>query len=289
MLCRDSQTMTLCELEFADTYVVVRLRKVEEERKYRIELGSVPEMVFDETIGRLTISLRDGVLEIIPQGGEDLDSVSRILAVVAALRDISVLDRVVALLEVFGDIASGVIELIASLQEVDARGGIDWTKISKVAERVGETVNALASKVPSFHGESVRLLMGSVGNRYVKEVLRNARVVLAHAYDASRSGLAEAVPGTCPEVLLDLVLLYVFASAVSSKKIPISERGTKSLSEASAAALARYAKVFGVRENHVAKVRELMLSTTNVREFTAGVMSVLRESLAGRSAEKQVI
>lgn len=284
MLCRDNQIVTPCQLEFADTHLVLRFRGTW--RELMIEFNSITELIFDETMGRLMIytRLQDSALEISPQSIEDLDSVSRILAVMALSENPSVLDRVEEFLKIFGDVTSGIIKLVALLQEVDVRGGINWNKISEVAGEITEAVNMLSGKVPGFHNESFRSLMNSIESRHIKEVIRRAEAVLTHVYNASRSSLTGLIPGTCSEVLLDLVLLYVLTSSTASKRISVSERGLVTIREVSEVALARYANVFGVQESHLVRIRELIRDgVASVGEFIREIMDALRSTSTGFS------
>lgn len=279
MFCRDNRALTPCQLEFVNAHLILRF--IGREKEFMVELNSISKLIFDEAMGRLIIYTRDSVLEVISQNIEDLDSVSRILARVSISESLSELDKIAEYLRTFSDVASGIIELVLSLQEVDARGGINWAKIFEVASKVNDSISMLSSKVPSLRSESIKSLMNLIENRYIKEILRSAKAVLTQVYDASRSGLAGVIPGTCPEILLDLVLLYILKSAAISKRIHISERGFASISEESEVTLTRYARVFGVRESHIAKIRELIHNgAVSVGEFIDVIISALRSSFA---------
>lgn len=275
MLCRDGELLFGCEVEVVGWYITVYIRRTR--RAYKLDLSSVLDITYEELSGKLLITLADGrIIEIQPQVTEDRDVVSKVLVLFALLKNPSSIDLIGRVLKAFGRSVDAALNLASALRETER--GINWRKISELAEKVTNTVRLDEDLWTGLSKEDVHHLHDSVSRRDIKGILVSVKNIIASLYRSARLTLSKFLPGTSPEVLLDVVLAAISGGALRALKISLSEKEVVSLEEVVNSSLKRFTNVMNIEESLAKKLEALVRSRSDTEELVEGVVSVLTEN-----------
>ncbi|MEM4550816.1 MAG: hypothetical protein QXG82_05225 [Sulfolobales archaeon] len=275
MLCRDGELLFGCEVEIGNRYVNVFIRRTR--RTYRIDLTSITDLTYEELSGKLLVTLADGrIIEIQPQVTEDRDVVSKVLVYFTLLKNPSNMDFISQVLKAFSTSVDAVLKLTSALRETDY--GIDWRKIMELAETVAETIRLSEDLWANLNKEDLYHLLDSVSRRDIKSVLGSAKNVVASLSYSAKLSLSKVLPGTSPEVLLDVTLAAILTSALGALKISLSEKELLSLEEVINLSLTRFGRVMNIDELFLKELNAGFRRTQDIEKIVNDIINALRKS-----------
>ncbi|MEM1961381.1 MAG: hypothetical protein QXY48_01340 [Sulfolobales archaeon] len=275
MLCRDGELLFGCEVEIGNRYVNVFIRRTR--RTYRIDLTSITDLTYEELSGKLLVTLADGrIIEIQPQVTEDRDVVSKVLVYFTLLKNPSNMDFISQVLKAFSTSVDAVLKLTSALRETDY--GIDWRKIMELAETVAETIRLSEDLWANLNKEDLYHLLDSVSRRDIKSVLGSAKNVIASLSYSAKLSLSKVLPGTSPEVLLDVTLAAILTSALGTLKISLSEKELLSLEEVINLSLTRFGRVMNIDELFLKELNAGFRRTQDIEKIVNDIINALRKS-----------
>ncbi|MEM0065377.1 MAG: hypothetical protein QXZ22_00465 [Sulfolobales archaeon] len=275
MLCRDGELLFGCEVEIGNRYVNVFIRRTR--RTYRIDLTSITDLTYEELSGKLLVTLADGrIIEIQPQVTEDRDVVSKVLVYFTLLKNPSNMDFISQVLKAFSTSVDAVLKLTSALRETDY--GIDWRKIMELAETVAETIRLSEDLWANLNKEDLYHLLDSVSRRDIKSVLGSAKNVVASLSYSAKLSLSKVLPGTSPEVLLDVTLAAILTSALGTLKISLSEKELLSLEEVINLSLTRFGRVMNIDELFLKELNAGFRRTQDIEKLVNDIINALRKS-----------
>ncbi|MEM0351797.1 MAG: hypothetical protein QW459_02315 [Sulfolobales archaeon] len=275
MLCRDGELLFGCEVEIGNRYVNVFIRRTR--RTYRIDLTSITDLTYEELSGKLLVTLADGrIIEIQPQVTEDRDVVSKVLVYFTLLKNPSNMDFISQVLKAFSTSVDAVLKLTSALRETDY--GIDWRKIMELAETVAETIRLSEDLWANLNKEDLYHLLDSVSRRDIKSVLGSAKNVVASLSYSAKLSLSKVLPGTSPEVLLDVTLAAILTSALGTLKISLSEKELLSLEEVINLSLTRFGRVMNIDELFLKELNAGFRRTQDIEKIVNDIINALRKS-----------
>ncbi|MEM1707841.1 MAG: hypothetical protein QXQ86_06250 [Sulfolobales archaeon] len=275
MLCRDGELLFGCEVEIGNRYVNVFIKRTR--RTYRIDLTSITDLTYEELSGKLLVTLADGrIIEIQPQVTEDRDVVSKVLVYFTLLKNPSNMDFISQVLKAFSTSVDAVLKLTSALRETDY--GIDWRKIMELAETVAETIRLSEDLWANLNKEDLYHLLDSVSRRDIKSVLGSAKNVVASLSYSAKLSLSKVLPGTSPEVLLDVTLAAILTSALGTLKISLSEKELLSLEEVINLSLTRFGRVMNIDELFLKELNAGFRRTQDIEKIVNDIINALRKS-----------
>lgn len=275
MLCRDGELLFGCEVEIGNRYVNVFIRRTR--RTYRIDLTFITDLTYEELSGKLLVTLADGrIIEIQPQVTEDRDVVSKVLVYFTLLKNPSNMDFISQVLKAFSTSVDAVLKLTSALRETDY--GIDWRKIMELAETVAETIRLSEDLWANLNKEDLYHLLDSVSRRDIKSVLGSAKNVIASLSYSAKLSLSKVLPGTSPEVLLDVTLAAILTSALGTLKISLSEKELLSLEEVINLSLTRFGRVMNIDELFLKELNAGFRRTQDIEKIVNDIINALRKS-----------
>ncbi|MEM4601182.1 MAG: hypothetical protein QXF63_05640 [Sulfolobales archaeon] len=275
MLCRDGELLFGCEVEIGNRYVNVFIRRTR--RTYRIDLTSITDLTYEELSGKLLVTLADGrIIEIQPQVTEDRDVVSKVLVYFTLLKNPSNMDFISQVLKAFSTSVDAVLKLTSALRETDY--GIDWRKIMELAETVAETIRLSEDLWANLNKEDLYHLLDSVSRRDIKSVLGSAKNVVASLSYSAKLSLSKVLPGTSPEVLLDVTLAAILTSALGTLKISLSEKELLNLEEVINLSLTRFGRVMNIDELFLKELNAGFRRTQDIEKIVNDIINALRKS-----------
>jgi|GEM_PF-1423213 len=275
VLCRDGELLFGCEVEIGDRYVNVYIRRTK--RTYRIDLNSITDLTYEELSGKLLATLVSGrIIEIQPQVTEDRDVVSKVLVYFTLLKNPSNIDHINQVLKAFSSSIDAVLRLTSALHETWY--GIDWRKIMESTEAVAETIRLSEDLWANLDKEDLYRLLDSVSRRDIRGVLGSAKNVIASLCYSARLSLSQVLPGTSPEVLLDVTLAAILSYALGTLKVSISERELLSLEEVISSSIKRFGKVMNIDESILKELEADLRSTQSTEKIVSNIVNVLRRS-----------
>ncbi|MEM1747049.1 MAG: hypothetical protein QXI06_03775 [Sulfolobales archaeon] len=275
MLCRDGELLFGCEVEIGNRYVNVFIKRTR--RTYRIDLTSITDLTYEELSGKLLVTLADGrIIEIQPQVTEDRDVVSKVLVYFTLLKNPSNMDFISQVLKAFSTSVDAVLKLTSALRETDY--GIDWRKIMELAETVAETIRLSEDLWANLNKEDLYHLLDSVSRRDIKSVLGSAKNVVASLSYSAKLSLSKVLPGTSPEVLLDVTLAAILTSALGTLKISLSEKELLNLEEVINLSLTRFGRVMNIDELFLKELNAGFRRTQDIEKIVNDIINALRKS-----------
>ncbi|MEM1682428.1 MAG: hypothetical protein QXP10_03595 [Sulfolobales archaeon] len=275
MLCRDGELLFGCEVEIGNRYVNVFIKRTR--RTYRIDLTSITDLTYEELFGKLLVTLADGrIIEIQPQVTEDRDVVSKVLVYFTLLKNPSNMDFISQVLKAFSTSVDAVLKLTSALRETDY--GIDWRKIMELAETVAETIRLSEDLWANLNKEDLYHLLDSVSRRDIKSVLGSAKNVVASLSYSAKLSLSKVLPGTSPEVLLDVTLAAILTSALGTLKISLSEKELLNLEEVINLSLTRFGRVMNIDELFLKELNAGFRRTQDIEKIVNDIINALRKS-----------
>ena len=282
MLCREGAWMVGCDAVVGGSYVTLTIRRTG--RASRIGLGEVRAVTYEELSGKLILELDGRTIEMLPQTTEDRDTVTKLVMMFNALENPAILDVPARVLELFCRSVGMIFDLVSELRETDR--GFDWGRIAEVAGTLAGTLEPLGITEVGLGGELKRLA-DSVSGRDIRGTFDSAKSILVRVYEKFRLDLAKSLPGTGPEVLLDLALASVVSSRIRRLGVTMTERGRGILRELERHALTRFANVMNVED--LGELERAISSAASAEEFVDRVIGIARRSLlaAGRLTPRE--
>lgn len=275
MLCRDGDLLFSCDVEVGTWYMTVHIQRAK--KTYRLDIGFISDLTYEELTGRLLVTLVNGkTLEIQPQVAEDRDVVSKLLILFTLLKNPSTIDFVGHALKAFSKTVNIALELVSTLQETEH--GINWKKTLELAEKISNMIESSDELWSGVNREDVRHLLDSVSKRDIKTILGLAKNIITSLYASVKLYLSKILPGTSPEILLDVVLAAVLGSALRVLKVPLKEKEVIDLEEAIDRSLRRFASIMNVDEPLLKKLELSFYSMSNAEELVDNITSVLAKS-----------
>lgn len=277
MLCKDGELLLGCEVEVevVGWYITVYIRRTR--RAYKLDLSSVLDITYEELSGKLLLTLADGrMIEMQPQVTEDRDVVSKVLVFFTLLKNPSSIDPIGRVLKAFGRSVDAALNLASALRGTEQ--GISWKRISELAEKVTNAAKLDEDLWAGLSKEDVYHLHDSVSRRDIKGTLGSTKNIIASLYRSAGLTLSKVLPGTSPEVLLDVILAAISSIALRTLKISLSEEEVVSLEEVASSSLKRFTNVMNIDESLAEKLEALVRSCSDIEELIEGVVSVLAEN-----------
>lgn len=273
MLCRDREALSGCDVVFENRRAVVLMRGGGE--RYVLNPNSLSALTYEELSGRLEIVLADGgFVELLPQSAEDRDTVSSILASYSLLRDPSAVDAIGRGLRGFRRSVDAVLKLAAALG--DTERGIDWESLSELGRQVAGLVESDEGLRGSLSERELRCLADSVSQRDLRSLVGCLKSVLTSLYRSAASSMSGVLPGTAPEVILDVALAAALRSAHDALGLPPERKDAARLEELLDSTLRRFAKVMSVEEPLLRELADSLRAERGAEEQVESIVGALR-------------
>lgn len=275
MLCKDGELTFNCDVEVSGWYVRVSIRRTG--RSYRLDLSSVLDVTYEELSGKLLVTLAGGrTVEMQPQSAEDRDAVSKVLALFVLMKSPSSIDLIGRVLKAFARSVDAALNLALALRETGY--GINWRRISALAEEVVNTVKRDEDVWVGLSWEDVHHLREAVSRRDIRGTLASVKSFIASLYRSAGLTLSRVLPGTSPEVLLDLVLAGVSHGALRALEAPPGEKESRGLEEILGSSLKRFVEVMNVEESLAEKLEASVRSGLDAEGLADSIVGALAES-----------
>lgn len=266
-----------CEIEVEKHYIVVKTLRPW--KHFRVEIGSIESIVFDEISGKTIIKLEDGkMIEVQPQTVSDRDSVSSLLVLLAVALNPTIFDNASKVLKAFCKAATVVIKLALTLY----RGSyINWRKLSEISEELA-SIDRLGRELwTGTTREEIDRVFESISQRDTVGLVKSLRNSVTSLYESTKSDLARILPGSSSESLLDVVLASALNSAIRSLDVSLPEKEV--VNSLTTSALKRFFKIFNMDEASRKSLEALLQSTHCSEELVDRVIEELKRNLGPAS------
>ncbi|MEM1893471.1 MAG: hypothetical protein QXV95_07760, partial [Sulfolobales archaeon] len=130
----------------------------------------------------------------------------------------------------------------------------------------------------NLNKEDLNHLLESVVRKDIKSVLGSAKNVIASLSYSAKLSLSKVLPGTSPEVLLDVTLAAILTSALGTLKISLSEKELLNLEEVINLSLTRFGRVMNIDELFLKELNAGFRRTQDIEKIVNDIINALRKS-----------